>query len=50
MVGNVTSFLGIMVSRTTCDEFFKELTANQVQMFQHLLASNQTGLMVWDNF
>ncbi len=50
MVGNVTSFLGITVSRTTRDEFFKELTADRVRMFQRLLASNGTRIMVWDNF
>jgi hypothetical protein len=50
MVGNVTSFLGITVSRRTRDDFFKELTADQVQMYQRLLTSNQTGLMAWGNF
>jgi hypothetical protein len=49
-VGNVTSFLGITVSRRTRDDFFKELTADRVQMYQRLLTSNRTGLMVRDNF
>ncbi len=29
-VGNVTSFLGITVTRKTCDEFYKSLTVNRV--------------------
>jgi hypothetical protein len=32
-VGHITSFLGITVSRTTRDEFFKQLTLDWVQSF-----------------
>jgi hypothetical protein len=49
-VSHVTSFLGITVSRTTRDSFFKMLTLNHVKSFRSLLASRQSGLMVWDNF
>ncbi len=49
-VGNVTLFLGMMISRTTCNDFFKDLTIDCVRSFQLLLASCHTGLMVWDNF
>ena len=49
-VSHVTSFLGITVSRTTRDSFFKTLTLNRVESFRSLLASPQSGIMVWDNF
>ena len=35
---------------TTRDSFFKMLTLNRVESFRSLLASCQSGLMVWDNF
>ena len=49
-VSHVTSFLGITVTRTTRDSFFKRLTSNRVESFRSLLASSCSGLMVWDNF
>jgi len=49
-VSHVTSFLGITVPRTTRDSFFKTLTLNRVEWFCSLLASRQSGLMVWGNF
>jgi hypothetical protein len=49
-VSHVTSFLGITVTRTTRDSFFKRLTSNRVESFCSLLASSRSGLMVWDNF
>ena len=52
IVSHVTKFLGITVTRSTCDKFFKQLTLNWVwvQSFRSLLASHWNGLMVWDNF
>ena len=49
-VSQVTSFLGINVTRTTRDSFFKRLTSNRVESFCLLLMSRRSGLMVWDNF
>ena len=49
-VTQVTSFLGINVTRTMRDSFFKRLALNRVQSFCSLLASCRSGLMVWDNF
>jgi hypothetical protein len=49
-MSHATSFLGITVARTTRDSFFKMLTLNCVELFCSLLASHQSGLMVWDNF
>ena len=49
-VSHITSFLGITVPRTTRDSFFKTLTLNCVEWFCSLLASRQSGLMVWGNF
>jgi len=49
-VSQVTSFLGINVTRTTRDSFFNRLTSNRVESFCSLLASRCSGLMVWDNF
>jgi hypothetical protein len=49
-MSHVTSFLGITVTRTTRDSFFKTLTMNRVESFCSLLASRQSSLMVWDNF
>ena len=49
-VSHVTLFLGITVHRSTRDFFFKTLTLNCVELFRSLLASRQSGLMVWDNF
>jgi hypothetical protein len=49
-VSHVTSFLGITITRTTRDSFFKWLTSNRVESFRSLLASSRSGLMVWDNF
>jgi len=49
-VTHVTLFLGITVTRTTKDSFFKTLTLNRIESFHSLLASRQSGLMGWDNF
>ena len=49
-MSHVISFLGITVSRITRDSFFNMLTLNRVESFRSLLASCQSGLMVWDNF
>ena len=49
-VSHITSFLGITVTRTMRDSFFKRLTLNRVKSFRSLLASRRSGLMVWDNF
>jgi hypothetical protein len=49
-VSHLISFLGITVTRTTRDSFFKRLTSNHVESFCSLLASRCSGLMVWDNF
>jgi hypothetical protein len=49
MVSHITSFLGVMVTCRTRDDFFHKLTLDQVQSFRHLLASRRFGLMAWDN-
>ena len=49
-MSHATPFLGITVARMTRDSFFKTLTLNHVESFHSLLASRQSGLMVWDNF
>ena len=49
-VSHITLFLGISVTRTTRDSFFKTLTLNCIQSLRSLLASCQSGLMVWVNF
>ena len=49
-VSHSTSFLGITVTRRARDSFVKTLTLNHVESFCSLLASCQSGLMVWDNF
>ena len=49
-LSNATSFLGNTVSHRSRDNFFKELTVNWVNVFRSLLASQRSGLMVWDNF
>ncbi len=49
-MSHVTSILGITVTRTTRDSFFKRLTSNRVESFRSLLAPSRSGLMVWDNF
>ena len=49
-MSHATSFLGITVSRSSRDNFFRELTVNRVKVFRSLLASRHSGLMVWDNF
>ena len=49
-MSHVTLFLGITVTRTMRDSFFKRLTSNRVKSFCSLLESRCSGLMVWDNF
>ena len=49
-VCHIASFLGITVSRTTRDAFFKKITIDRVESFRLLLSSRRSGLMVWDNF
>ena len=49
-MSHVTLFLGITLPRTKRDSFFKTLTLNHAKLFRSLLASRQSGLMVWDNF